>query len=122
MVVEPRGYRFAGDAGRSIMQAAIDAGYRWPTVCGGKAECAACFVRVLEGVERLSAPAAAETAALAPLVARFPDAGPGSLRLACQARPYGSVTVHKIGVRPDISGPRLRDGRREEGAGDHDGG
>ena len=100
VVVEPRGHRFTAGPDRSIMQAAIDAGYRWPTVCGGKAECAACFVRVLDGVERLSPPGTAEAAALGALVARFPDAPAGSLRLACQARPSGSVTVHKIGVRP----------------------
>ena len=52
------------------------------SVCGGKARCSTCRVRMLVGAERLAPPAEAEAAAAADR--RGPD-----VRLACQIRPTG---------------------------------
>jgi 2Fe-2S ferredoxin len=76
--------------GETLMAAALRAGYRWPTVCGGLAECGACAVRI----------AALEAARLATLPDRrlHPDA---EFRLACRMQPNGTdLVVHKKGVRP----------------------
>ncbi|MBA3743125.1 MAG: (2Fe-2S)-binding protein [Sporichthya sp.] len=81
------------------MAAATREGYRWPTICGGKATCTTCFVQVVEG--RASVPPAGlvETNALRMLVKRFAD-DPGRIRLACQVTVAGDgVVVLRPGVR-----------------------
>ncbi len=95
--VEPGGADFDMRPGESFMQAALRAGYQWPTTCWGQAECGACAMEVLEGKELLSAPEPLEVARLRALPLRN---GAGR-RLACQARieVVGTVTVRKPGVR-----------------------
>ena len=39
--VEPAGVDIPVDDGETLMAAAVRAGYRWPTVCGGQAQCGA---------------------------------------------------------------------------------
>ncbi len=79
------------------MQAALRAGYQWPTTCWGQAECGACAMEILEGKELLSTPEPLEVARLRSLPLRN---GSGR-RLACQARVdlVGTITVRKPGVR-----------------------
>jgi 2Fe-2S ferredoxin len=95
--VEPAGIDLAVADGETVMHAAERLGYRWPTVCHGQAVCTTCFVEVLDGSEHLTPPAPLEQAALAssPVVA----IAAGEVRLACQARVTGAVTVRKRGVR-----------------------
>ncbi len=88
--------------GETLMAAAARAGYHWPTVCGGLAECGACAVRILAvGPEGVDPPRELEAARLATLPDRklHPDA---DFRLACQLRPaaVNGLVVHKKGVRP----------------------
>ncbi|WP_245663081.1 2Fe-2S iron-sulfur cluster-binding protein [Nocardia inohanensis] len=99
VTVRPSGIRFSARPGQPIMTAGVAAGYRWPTVCGGKGDCRVCFVEVLEHPECLSAPEAIEAQAITELSATLGRRS-GPVRLACQAAVYGDVVVHKRGVRP----------------------
>jgi 2Fe-2S ferredoxin len=96
--VEPAGVDIIVGDGEAVMHAAERLGYRWPTVCHGQAVCTTCFFEVIEGSGNLTPPAPLERAALAssPVVA----VATGEVRLACQARVEGDVTVRKRGVRP----------------------
>jgi 2Fe-2S ferredoxin len=96
--VEPAGLDIDVGEGESVMRAAERQGYRWPTVCHGQAVCTTCFFEVLEGSEHLAPPQDLERTALAqsPVV----QVASGEVRLACQARVTGAVTVRKRGVRP----------------------
>ena len=57
------------------------------SVCGGRARCTTCRIRVVRGGEQLPAPAGLEAAALARI-----GAGEG-VRLACQLRPSADISV-----------------------------
>jgi adenylate cyclase len=57
------------------------------SVCGGKARCSTCRVRIDEGGEELAPPAEAEQRLLRRIGA------PPDVRLACQIRPNGPLTV-----------------------------
>src|SRR3954466_80060 len=67
--------------GRTILEAARDAGLPHASVCGGRARCTTCRVRVVEGLASLAPPGRAEGQALARVEA------PPNVRLACQTRP-----------------------------------
>jgi ferredoxin, 2Fe-2S len=101
--VEPAGVDIDVADGESVMHAAERQGYRWPTVCHGQAICTTCFFEVVSGAEHLAPPEALERAALAqsPLT----QLADGEVRLACQARVTGPVTVRKRGVRPAGDAP-----------------
>lgn len=57
------------------------------SVCGGRARCSTCRVKVLDGGAALAAPGAAEKAVLARISAE------GDVRLACQIRPQQNLQV-----------------------------
>jgi len=99
--VEPSGVIVEVRDGEALMSAALRSGYRWPSVCGGLAECGACVMEVLSADrDQLEPQGEAEALRLGTVPERRlrPEA---SLRLACQFRPgpTGAV-VHKRGVRP----------------------
>ncbi|NNH68554.1 (2Fe-2S)-binding protein [Nocardia uniformis] len=96
MTVRPSGIQFTATPGQTIMAAALAAGYRWPTICGGLGDCLVCHVDVLEHAERLSTAAESETR----VVRDLRPHGSGPVRLACQAGVHGDVVVLKRGVRP----------------------
>jgi adenylate cyclase len=73
--------------GRTILEAIRDAGIPHASVCGGRARCTTCRVRVGEGLAALPPPGAAEARALARIDA------PPNVRLACQTRPRSRVAV-----------------------------
>src|SRR3954470_16466198 len=73
--------------GRSILEAVRDAGLPHASVCGGRARCTTCRVRISEGLAALHPPAAMEAQALARIEA------PPNVRLACQTRPRKDVSV-----------------------------
>jgi ferredoxin len=98
--VEPAGIDLEVADGATMFESAGAAGYSWPTVCGGKGTCRTCFAVVLDGAEHLAPASAWEAEGLAALaLPRPPD---GDIRLACQARVHGPVTVRKVGVSPLI--------------------
>jgi len=96
--VEPAGVDIDVFDDESVMHAAERQGYRWPTVCHGQAVCTTCVLEVMAGGDHLTPPGPLERNALAqsPLV----QVAAGEVRLACQARVTGPVTVRKRGVRP----------------------
>src|SRR5438874_5263212 len=73
--------------GRSILEAVRDAGLPHASVCGGRARCTTCRVRISEGLAALHPPAAMEAQALARIEA------PPNVRLACQTRPRHDVSI-----------------------------
>jgi adenylate cyclase len=83
----PSGRVITAPIGRSILEAVRDAGLPHASVCGGRARCTTCRVRVNEGLEALAAPARHEAQALARIEA------PPNVRLACQTRPTRDVSV-----------------------------
>ncbi len=84
--------------GQTIMEAAHEAGYYWPTTCGGQGICTSCACAVEEGVAHLDAMGKSEHRTLAQERSESVLAS-GKLRLACQARVHGNVVVTKRGVR-----------------------
>ncbi|BBY82444.1 (2Fe-2S)-binding protein [Mycolicibacterium pulveris] len=96
--VDPVGAVLTIAEGETIMDAAVRSGYRWPTMCHGDGTCSICWVEVTTGEEHLSHPGSREIETVEMLLARRGSAG--RIRLACQARVSGDVTVRKNGVRP----------------------
>src|SRR5919106_913106 len=73
--------------GRSILEAIRDEGVPHASVCGGRARCTTCRVRVSNGLAHLPPPGRMEAQALARIEA------PPNVRLACQCRPTRDVGV-----------------------------
>jgi adenylate cyclase len=73
--------------GRSILEAVRDAGLPHASVCGGRARCTTCRVRISDGLGALAPPRRHEAEALARIDA------PPNVRLACQTRPRHDVSV-----------------------------
>ena len=83
--------------GRSILEAMRDEGVPHAAVCGGRARCTTCRVRVGEGLAHLPPPGRLETQALGRIEA------PPNVRLACQCRPTRDVAVTPL--LPPNAGP-----------------
>ena len=73
--------------GRSVLEAIRDEGIPHASVCGGRARCTTCRVRVTDGLAHLPPAARQEAQALGRIHA------PPNVRLACQTRPTRDVTV-----------------------------
>src|SRR5207248_1097214 len=73
--------------GRTILEAVRDAGLAHASVCGGRARCTTCRVRIAEGLAALPPAQRAEAQALARIEA------PPNVRLACQTRPRADVAI-----------------------------
>ncbi|WP_163833586.1 adenylate/guanylate cyclase domain-containing protein [Spartinivicinus ruber] len=65
-------------------------------VCGGRARCTTCRIRILEGSSHFPPPSPLEQQALTKIKA------PRDVRLACQSRPKGSVTIQPL-ISPKAS-------------------
>jgi 2Fe-2S ferredoxin len=96
--VEPSGVDVEVGPGQSVMGAAEEQGLLWPTICHGLAECHTCFFEVVDGAEQLEAPTPVESVALGQFAGRSWYEGK-IIRLACQARVRGPMTIRKLGVR-----------------------
>jgi len=94
--------------GRSILEALRDEGVPHASVCGGRARCTTCRVRVSEGLAALPPADRQEAQALARIDA------PPNVRLACQTRPRRDVAVVPL-LPPgaDAAAARLPGTRRE---------
>jgi class 3 adenylate cyclase/hemoglobin-like flavoprotein len=82
------------EEGCSILEASLAAGIPHYHQCKGRARCTTCRVRVLEGEANLSSPDADELTILEK------HALPSDIRLACQARVFGPVTVQRVILDP----------------------
>jgi 2Fe-2S ferredoxin len=99
VTIMPLGAVVEATDGMTIMEAAWEHGLYWPTTCGGQGICTSCACSVDEGQENLDEMGRSERKTLAE------ELGEGAiarqrLRLACQARVRGDVSVTKRGVRP----------------------
>jgi adenylate cyclase len=83
----PSGRIITAPIGRSILEAVRDAGLPHASVCGGRARCTTCRVRISEGLQALPPPARHEALALERIEA------PPNVRLACQVRPRHDLSV-----------------------------
>lgn len=86
----PDGRRLRGPRGATLLELIRAAGVPHAAVCGGRARCTTCRVLVLEGAESLHPPFKAEAAALQRIGA------PNHVRLACQIRPEGEISVRPL--------------------------
>ncbi len=97
VTLRPLNVEFEAPEGETIMGAAQQHGYYWPTTCGGEGRCTTCACVVIQGMDQLSQRGRFEVKVLAE------ERGQGVLqqpiRLACQAHVYGDVVVEKTGVR-----------------------
>ena len=85
--------------GKTLMGAAQDAGYYWPTTCGGEGRCTTCACEVVAGAEALTPMGKSEQATL--VEERGPAVLDSAVRLACQARIVqdARIVIRKPGVR-----------------------
>ena len=85
--------------GATVMGAAQDAGYYWPTTCGGEGRCTTCACEIVEGAAQLVPMGRSEEKTL--VLERGASIRTSNVRLACQARTQGdgAIVVHKVGVR-----------------------
>jgi 2Fe-2S ferredoxin len=95
--IEPSGLAFEAESGETLMAAAKRQGYYWPTTCGGNGECTTCACTIEDGAKNVSDLGRFESKSLQ--AGRGRAAVQGGLRLGCQTRVYGDVTVRKPGVR-----------------------
>lgn len=100
--IEPAKVDLTVPPGSTLMAAAQGAGIRWPSLCGGQAQCGVCAVEVLDPSTAQPDPALPERQMLARLAAK-PRQG-GTMRLACQLHPTGEVLLLKAGVRAPAPG------------------
>lgn len=98
--------------GDSVLDALHGQGIAHASVCGGKARCTTCRVRVLHGLDSLAPPGLLEVEALARIGA------PPEVRLACQLCPTADLTVMPLlpadATAQDVVGKGGLDGRECE--------
>lgn len=85
--------------GSSVLEASRTSGIPHYSICGGNARCSTCRVRVLKSQKPLPPPSQAERATLARIGAD-PD-----MRLGCQLRPAGDITVKILLEGADRTNP-----------------
>jgi ferredoxin, 2Fe-2S len=86
--------------GATIMEAAHAYGLYWPTTCGGEGICTSCACTIEDGESNLDPIGRGELKTLAEEMGEA-TVRARRLRLACQARVHGDVTVTKRGVRSE---------------------
>ncbi|MBO0755204.1 MAG: adenylate/guanylate cyclase domain-containing protein [Bradyrhizobiaceae bacterium] len=87
--------------GFSVLEGSLSAGIPHAWICGGRARCSTCRIRIVGGRQEVPPPGEVESAILARV-----QAGP-SVRLACQLRPLGDLSVVPL-VPADVSAEELR--------------
>ncbi len=88
------GPRVKVTSGPTLLEISRRFGIPHASVCGGRARCSTCRVRVEEGLEGACPPGPVEAATLKSIKA------PPDVRLACQLRPSNSLAVARL-LRPD---------------------
>lgn len=74
----------------TLLDAVLDAGVAMAHLCGGRARCSTCRIRVVDGLDALTERTEEEAAMATRL--DFPD----EVRLACQTRSHGSVKFWRL--------------------------
>lgn len=86
------------EPGQTLLEVSRAAGVRHASVCGGRARCSTCRIRIERGLDSLPPPERAEAATLKAIDA------PANIRLACQVRPSQSLAISLISA-PGTPGP-----------------
>jgi ferredoxin len=94
--IAPGGETFTANPARSILNTLLAGAFPIDTVCGGRAKCGRCLVRIRSGHRFLSPRTPAEEARLAALGVERSD--PES-RLACQCHARGDVEIEVVNRR-----------------------
>jgi adenylate cyclase len=95
-IIYPDGRAVRIPKGLSVLDASRRAGIPHASVCGGRARCSTCRVRVLLGSEGLMPPSPAETRVLSHLRADR------AVRLACQLKPMADISVWPL-LPPEVT-------------------
>jgi adenylate cyclase len=90
--------------GHSVLEALREAGIPHASVCGGRARCTTCRVRIGHGTKSLPPPGPTETSALQRIAADK------NVRLACQLRPLHAVHITPL-LPPHVGPAELDTGR-----------
>ncbi len=93
--------------GMSVLEASLRFGIPHASVCGGRARCSTCRVRIVGDRNLLPKPSAREAFVLG----RVGAGADPSIRLACQLRPQANVGVVPI-LQPTIGASTVRAGAR----------
>ncbi len=96
--------------GASLLEISRQSRIPHAAVCGGRARCSTCRVRVDETAIELPAPGYAEAITLGAIQA------PQNVRLACQIRPVADLTVTRL-LRPGTTGPNAGELQEMESGG-----
>src|SRR5262249_53093271 len=83
----PGGHVVSVSRGFSVLEASRWAGLPHASVCGGRGRCSTCKVRIIQGAKWLDRPGPVERLTLRRIAA------PPTVRLACQLRPSGDLSV-----------------------------
>jgi ferredoxin len=94
--IVPGGETFPASPTRSILNTLLAGGFPIDTVCGGRAQCGRCLIRVFSGHRFLSPRTPAEEVRLAALGA---DHSEPESRLACQCHARGDVEIEVVNIR-----------------------
>lgn len=95
-VTYPDGREVAAAPGASILEISRIGGIPHASICGGRGRCSTCRVRVRDGGDELPPPSPSERRVLDRVGA------PENVRLACQTRPSGDVSVTPL-LPPDAT-------------------
>ncbi len=95
-VTYPDGREVAAATGASILEISRFGGIPHASICGGRGRCSTCRVRVRDGGDELPPPSPSERRVLDRVGA------PENVRLACQTRPSGDVSVTPL-LPPDAT-------------------
>lgn len=87
-----------GPIGATLLEISLSRGVPIASVCGGRARCSTCRVRIDAGAASLPPPTGAEAMTLAAIRA------PPGVRLACQIRPVEALTVTRLVAPPALAG------------------
>jgi len=98
--------------GWTVLEASRSFGIPHAAMCGGRARCTTCRVRVVRGASHCPPPKADEQAALDRIAATTPE-----VRLACQLRPTADIAVEPL---VSVADTRLRAAPQSPAARDHD--
>ncbi|HLI28113.1 MAG TPA: adenylate/guanylate cyclase domain-containing protein [Chloroflexota bacterium] len=109
-VTYPDGRSVLVEPGASVLEASRLLGVPHLALCGGRARCSTCRVRVGAGLADLPPPGPAERRVLARINA------PPNVRLACQTRPTRDVDVFPLLAPQQVSPALLRPSRGASGA------